>query len=172
MRRLVPPLAALLLAAATPAAAEEAAPRRLADAELAAARAGLMTPLGIEVGFAASVQTFVDGRLVLESWVAWSETGLTTRTAGADGTPLPAGTPFFDAPAAGGGTTQVLHHIGEDRIASVVLNTANDRAIRQVTDIMLSVPELQQFQRQVAVERTALNLDAAVSAALRDGTQR
>ncbi|HVI30576.1 hypothetical protein [Phenylobacterium sp.] len=131
-----------------------------------------MTPLGLEVGFAASVQTYVDGRLVLQSWMAWSGDGVVTATQGADGAVSPEGTRAVALPHPAGGTTQVLHHLGEDRIASVVLNTANDRAIRQVTDIMLIVPELQQFQQQIATARVAANLQSAMDVALRDGSLR
>lgn len=172
MTRLAPRLLlALLLAVAAPGRAQTAPPAPLTEAELRAERAGIMTPLGLEVGFAASVRTYVDGRLVLESWVAWSDDGVATTTRGADGVESPAGQRMVALPGAGGGTTQVLHHIGEDRIASVVLNTANDRAIRQVTDIMLVVPELQTFQQQIAAERAAATLQSAVDAALRDGSR-
>lgn len=172
MRRLAPHLIALMLAAGSPAGAQDGPSPPLSDADLGAERAGLMTPLGLEVGFAASVQTYVDGQLVLQSWVAWSGEGVVTTTRGADGAVSPGGPHAVALPHPAGGTTQVLHHLGKDRIASVVLNTANDRAIRQVTDIMLIVPELHQFQQQVAAARLAANLQAALDVALRDGSLR
>ncbi|WP_372786938.1 hypothetical protein [Phenylobacterium sp.] len=169
MRRLaaLAVLAGAVLSLGSPIAAM-AAGTRLSDGELAEQRGGLQTPMGLEIGFGVSVRAFVDGQLVLETKLTWTDQGVQTqRVAGAsDATALPGGF-TVTVPGQTGGATQVLQNLSADRIASVVLNTASNRTIRQDTDITLVVPQLADLQRQVAGDRIAASLQSAVGAALR-----
>jgi hypothetical protein len=161
MKRML--LAALVAAAAllanAPARAEPAA-QPLPDGELAGIRAGILTPLGLEIGFAATVRTYVDDQLALETRLSWTEQGVLTsvETAGGGG---PAALPDLTG-------TEIRHMVDADRIVSVVLNTASDRNIRQATDVVLSVPQLGELQAQVAAGRLLSGLETALGLALRE----
>jgi hypothetical protein len=134
------------------------------DEALAAHRGGLQTPLGVDIGFGASVRTYVDGSLALETRLTWTAEGVQSvrmfeseaakaLTGGlANGDP---GSPVSVAP----GTT-VIHDLSEGRIASIVLNTANDRHIRQDTDVTLHLPQLPDLQQRVSLERLSQALQA------------
>jgi hypothetical protein len=158
---------AILLGAAGQAAA---APPTLSDPELAAQRGGLQTPNGFEIGFAATVRTYVDGQLALETHLAWTDQGVQTARVDGAGQALasPPGTTFTATiPGSAGGTTQVSQDFSPNRIANVVLNTASGRTIRQDTDITLVVPQLADLQRQAVADRMAASLQSALGTALR-----
>lgn len=160
-----------LLPVAAPAAA--AGPARLSDAELARQRGGFMTPLGLDIGFGATVKTFVDGQLALETRLTWTDRGPLTERSGALAQGAAASDAGWTATLAGrGGETRILQDLSNGRIASVVTNTANDRDIRQETEITLTLPQLPALQQQFAAARTALSLHDAATTALRDGAAR
>jgi hypothetical protein len=124
----------------------------LNEAALDEYRGGLMTSTGLEIGFGALVRTFVDGQLALETQLTWTDQGAqTVQTLGAS--PGPGG--WTELPSPTGGATSVMHDLSEGRIASIVINTANDRFIRQETDIALHLPQLAEMQQRMAAERVA-----------------
>ena len=155
-------LAAVLIA--FNAGAQPAQAPRLTEAELAAQRGGILTPNGFEVGFGATVRTFVDGKLALESRLTWTDQGARTERITGDAGGAALGPGFWTGVIAGanGGETRVLHDFNAGRIASVVINTANNRVIRQETDIQLVLPQLPQLQADIAAARMASNLQAAL----------
>ncbi len=153
MKRLISLLAIVLL----PASALAGEPPALSDQELAATRGGLMTPSGIEFGFGAVVRTYVDGQLALQTDLTWTDAGVveTSGLAGETATVVPGVN----------GSTLIMHDIDAGRIASLVLNTADGRDIRQDTDIVLNLPQLEQYKADAATQALAANLrDAATSA--------
>jgi len=161
-------LAGALMSLWSPFAAT-AAERLLSDDELADQRGGLQTPGGFEVGFGASVRTFVDGQLVLETRLTWTDRGVQTqRIAGAGDVAALPGDFSATIPGVTGGATQVLQNLSAGRIANIVLNTASNRTIRQDTDITLVVPQLAGLQRQVTTDRIAASLQSALGSALRN----
>ena len=143
---------------------------RMGDSELQALRGGISTPLGLEIGFAASMRTLIDGTLVLETRLVWTPSGLQTQSVtGA----LQSGVSMGgDALSALGQRTRIIHDLTENRVASVVINTDSNRTIRQETDITLHLPQLPQMQQQMALDRMASTLQNAVSAALSDSANR
>lgn len=168
MRALI--LAALTATAAcltAPALAQEPAapaPEPLTEASLEASRGGLATPLGVDIGFGASVRTYVDGTLALETRLTWTAEGARTertfeseaaRALNPQGPGGDARRPTLVAPGA-----SVIHDLTENRIASVVLNTGSDRVIRQETDVALHLPQLPDLQHRIAAERLAQSLQA------------
>jgi hypothetical protein len=161
-------LAGLFMSAWSPIAAS-AAETLLTDDELADQRGGLRTPSGLEIGFAASLKTLIDGRLVLATQLTWTDRGVQTQhiAGSADVTASPGG---FTATVPGqtGGATQVVQTLSADRITSVVLNTASNRTIRQDTDITLIVPQLAGLLHQVVGDRLAASLQSALASALRN----
>ena len=60
--------------------------------------------------------------------------------------------PGLYLPGENGGTV-VLHDLGDGRIGSVVLNTADNRNIRQETVINLDIPQLQNLQQDYAGQK-------------------
>lgn len=149
--------------ARTPVAAS-AAPTALGEDALAETRGGLATPLGVDIGFGATVRTYVDGTLALETRLTWSAEGaLAERTFESDavrhlaptGADRAVGAQVLVAPG-----TSVVHDLAQNRIASVVLNTASDRTIRQETDVSLHLPQLPDIQQRIAAERLSQSLQA------------
>ncbi|MFC3076720.1 hypothetical protein ACFODL_01325 [Phenylobacterium terrae] len=162
------------LIAATPAQARSP----LSDAEMALRRAGILTPLGYEVGLGAVVRTYVGGELTLESRLTWAEQGIVRE--------ITVGQPTPDAQAAAArlglnvsddwiglilenpdGFTAVLNSFTQDRIGNLLVNTASNQDIRLETEVILDIPELQRFQQQFQTEQTDLRIQDALANALR-----
>lgn len=154
----------------------------LTDEELAAERGGLQLPTGLEVGFGASVRTYIDGALVLETQLVWTDQGaMQTQSlpsaaaqAGGGGIALQDGAavlPGLLVPG-DGGSTAVLHDLSSGRLANIVVNTANNRDIRQEMRVDLAIPELSQFQQAAIQDRANLRMLDAANVALRDAALR
>ncbi len=152
----------------------------LSDQELAAERGGLRLPTGMEVGFGASVRTFVDGALVLETRLVWTDLGAVQTQAAAHPPQGQSGQVTLSEGAAqlpgvalagDGGSTVVLHELSAARISNIVVNTASNRDIRQEVQIDLAIPELTQFQQAAVQERANMRMMEAVGAALRDAVR-
>jgi hypothetical protein len=159
------------VAAPPPAVAE---PGALTDEELDGQRGGLRTPLGFDLGFGASVKTFVDGTLALETRINWTESGLQSEQVvnalgSITGAPIRIGTLNGGAlESVPGGATTVIHDLSMDRIASLIVNTADNRSIRQETDVTLVLPQLADLQQRVAANRLSSALSSNLGLALRD----
>lgn len=186
-RALAAVTALALLALAAPAQAAETpftgSPLMLDEPELAGETGGLATPNGMDIGFGAVVRTFVDGALVLESTLTWTTAGAATAvSAGAEarlldnaaaaGLAVPSGAWQGVVIPGDGGETTILQDLGEDRIASLVVNTANNRDVRQDITVDLDIPNLAQMQSDFALDQLQLRLQDAVGSALRDAGLR
>lgn len=164
----------VVMSAAPPPAWAE--PALLTDAELDGQRGGLQTPLGFDIGFGASVKTFVDGTLALETRISWTDTGLRSEQvvnelSSIAGAPVRLGAlndGALNSIAAGGGATTVIHDLTMDRIASLIVNTADNRTIRQETDITLVLPQLIDLQQRIAADRLSSTLSSSLGLAMRD----
>lgn len=173
-------LAAIWSGAPVQAADDFTAGQVMDRGELEEVRGGILTPTGLEIGFGAVVRTFVDGSLVLQTRLTWSDTGPVETIE--YGSPLPdisaaaaAGGVKIEGPAlpglvinGDGGVTAIAHSIGADHIGNLVINNANNRDIRQSTDITLQIPALAQMQADVAMQALDLRLQDAMRVALRD----
>lgn len=147
--------------------APSGAQERLDDSELAAQTGGLRTPTGIEFNFGATVDTYVDGQMALQTRLTWTEQGIVQTQ-----------TPHSGDLSAGGvtlpglnGETVIIHDIADQRIASLVLNSADGRDIRQDTAITLTIPELTNLQSEFSGQRTEMQLNSAVGRALTDAVR-
>lgn len=174
------PAAIPCVAAAGDGLGQHAAAAPLTDEELAAERGGLKLPTGLEVGFGASVRTFIDGALVLETRLVWTDQGAVQSQSpspvgpGGEGITLSGGAeglPGLVVPG-DGGSTAVLHELNAERIANIVVNTASNRDIRQEVRIDLTIPELSQFQQSAIQERVNIQVLDATNTALRDAALR
>jgi len=168
-------LAAAFLTAGSAGAQQSDLPP-LSEAELAAERAGFITAGGLQIGFGANVRTYVDGRLALETQLTWTAQGAVTERIGdlsaVTAAGLPQGAGWSVLPSLTGGETRVLHDLQSGRIASVVLNSASDRSIRQDTNITLTIPQLAELQARLGAERIASTIQGAVGQALVDRVGR
>lgn len=175
MRYLALCLIALIAApVVAPAAAQEGPP--LDTVELEREVGGFQTPTGLEIGFGAEVRTYVDGKLALQTRLTWTDTGAVQTTTAADGGDVSgaagAGINIGGAPGTGlfvpgdNGGTVVLHGLDSNHISGLVFNTADNREIRQEVNVALNVPNLTQFQKDVAGQKFDLRLHDAVARAL------
>ena len=156
---------------AFPAVAEEKLTPLTSD-ELKEQVGGLRTPTGIEFGLGAIITTYIDGQQALQSHLTWTDHGVVETTDGGSlagaagaGINVDGSTPGLFLPGQNGGTV-VLHDLGDGRIGSVVLNTADNRDIRQETVINLDIPQLQNLQQDFANQKVTMNLQDSVSRAL------
>lgn len=175
--------AALAIAAALPSASVAegfSGGQAMSFEELDEVRGGMITPTGLEIGFGAVVRTFVDGSLALQTRLTWTESGpvetveygmtmpdITTAAA--------AGGVFLNGPAlegvvvnGDGGVTAISHSITGEHITHLVINNANNREIRQSTDITVDIPGLAQLQQDIAFQVMDLRLQDSIRIALRD----
>jgi len=158
----------LLVFLAGPAIAQPAL--RLSDQELAQQRGGIMTPLGLDIGFGATVRTYVDGQLALETRLTWTADGPVTQTTAGAASADAAGAWTATLPGIGG-DTRILHDLADGHVANVVVNTASNRDIRQDTSVTLTLPQLPQLQRQFGAERIASSLQNALGLALQGASR-
>lgn len=179
--------AAVWLAVAfwTPAglAAAQGPPAPMSPADLQAMRGGYEAG-GLQLDFGAVVKTYVDGELALQSRLTWTPQGAVKTLEVGAATPdladlaARSGLTLEGDAAEGllvrgeGGATAVLHDLSSDRIANVVINNANNRTIRQATEITLNLPEFAKMSGDFASQRADLRLQDAVGVALRDAALR
>jgi hypothetical protein len=165
MRRLLMIVAALTAASG---AASAQVGERLDEAALAGERGGIKTDMGLEIGFGATVSTFIDGKLALQSKLTWTPTGPATEQSA--GGPLPQGVtvaPWTGSPlTVSDGATVIMHALSGSTLGSIVANAADNRNIRQTTDITLALPQLPKLQQQMAQARTASQLQTSLGDAL------
>jgi hypothetical protein len=152
----------------------------LSATELDGTRGGFATPLGYDIGFGAEVRTYVDGKLVLQTRLTWTSEGVARAVEAGEITPdlvaqaAGKGLHLLPAQAVGvlvegdGGATAVLHDLDASHIASLVVNNASNRDIRQDTAISLDIPDFASMQAGVRAAQTQLRLQTAMSLALRD----
>jgi hypothetical protein len=147
--------------------------------ELDGMRGGFELPGGQQIDFGAVVKTYVDGQLALQTRLSWTPQGVATAVEGGGVTPdLAAAAAAYGLKLDGasngvlvpgeGGATAVLHDLGGERIAGVVINNASNRDIRQATEVTLNLPDFPQMSADFMSQRADLRLQDAVAAALRD----
>lgn len=164
---------------ASPAIAQDGPP--LATDELEREVGGFQTPGGLEIGFGAEVRTYVDGKLALQTHLTWTDQGAVQTTGAANGGDLSgaagAGIHVDGAPGTGlylpgdNGGTVVLHGLDGDHISGLILNTADNRDIRQEVNVTLNVPDLTQFQKDVAGQQFDMRLQDTIGRALEGATR-
>jgi hypothetical protein len=157
-----PPLLALILSlAALTATAAEPAGSPLSDEELAGHRAGFFVLDGQQLNFSASVNSYLDGDLVLQSQLTWTDGGPVVEHAQAASAALPPD--VLASLSAGGldikaltadagvfvssdGQTAFVHRAEDGQLAGVLLNTGDDRVLRQDINVNLGLPGFEATQ--------------------------
>lgn len=152
----------------------------LSDHDLDDARGGFATALGFDIGFGAEVSTYVDGQLALRTRLTWTSQGAVRTVeagaltpdivakAAAKGLHLQPGMDAGVLVDGQGGATAVLHDLDAAHIASLVVNNASNRDVRQDTAISLDLPDFTAMQRDIQASQTQLRIQSALGLALRD----
>lgn len=157
--------------AAVPAGAQEV----VSDEELDGMRGGFLVADGVVFDFGATIRTYEDGVLSLQTNVTWALDGIhIEQLVGAGVTPvtsadLSALTGLGDVFRTAGGAT-VLHDVDQGRLLSVLLNTTSDHSFRQDTALTLVLPGFDATQadmvRQLAGVRISNDMNTASIGAL------
>jgi hypothetical protein len=143
--------------------------------ELAGVRGGFVSAGGFTFSFAATLTTLVDGELALQSTMRLDGDGVrTTASQGgiAGSLPLQAAPEFNELAGEGivlpgiAGSTAVIQAVSIDAIRNIVVNTASDRTISQMTAITITIPELPELQQAVVDSRLYSALGDALDTAL------
>jgi hypothetical protein len=153
----------------------------VSDAELAEQRGGF-TIAGMEIALGAEIRTFLDNQLVLQTNVSWTPAGVVT-TQAVSGALTEAGAAQLQAGIlnSGGismrvgdetvflaneGQTAIMHRT-EGGLQNVIVNTANEVAIRTEVDAVLDLSGVESFQADMMADRVSDALaDMAVGATI------
>jgi hypothetical protein len=139
----------------------------LSGEELGELRGGLLFAGGIAFDFGAVVRTSIDGQLALETRLTWTPGGVVME----DASPMTPG----PLPEFGGfglnitdesGTTLVGHRLLEGELQGFILNTGDNRDIRQDIDITLTLPGFEATQRDMLTGRLGFHIQADMADAL------
>ncbi len=161
--------------AETSTANDTKSPAPLTDDELDAQRGGFETPTGVNFSFGAVVDTYVDGKLALQTQLTLTPQGAQQTTTGTissglaaeaarAGIQLNANAQGAFIPGTNGGTV-VLNSANGNQIVNTVLNTADNRNISQTTTVNIGITNLAQYQAQANVAQLALQLQNSVATA-------
>lgn len=161
---------ALLLAAHGQALSQEAVVddlTPLADEELADLRGGLLFAGGIAFEFGAVVRTTIDGQPALETRLTWTPDGVVVEDFSAlAGGPIPAFNGFGLTLTDATGATLVGHRLLEGELQGFIINTGDNRNIRQELDVTLTLPGFEAVQRDMITDRLGFRIGADVADSL------
>jgi hypothetical protein len=125
---------------------------KIDDGELETLRGGFVVIDGLTLDFAADLSTFVDGQLALQTRLRLDGAALTAgMLSPGQLSAITAGGIRFD-PASGrvflspDGATAVMHQV-DGGLANVLVNTADNRRLRQELNLTLTLPGFEQVQR-------------------------
>ena len=137
----------------------------VSDDELSDMRGGYLVADGIKLDFAATIKTFVDGQLGLQTNLVWTPTGaVTTQTLGDNVATVSADVANAMISAAGlrgtqvagsGGATQngattLVQQVTANSLANMVFTTASNQNILQTIDVNLTLPGFAANQADMA----------------------
>jgi hypothetical protein len=138
----------------------------LADEELVDLRGGLLFAGGIAFDFGATVRTTIAGQPALETRLTWTPDGLVIEDLSAlAGGPIQEFNGFGLSIADATGTTLVGHRLLDGELQGFIINTGDNRDIRQDLDITLTLPGFDAIQQDMLTDRLGFraNMDVADS---------
>ena len=151
----------------------------LSDSELADYRGGF-TWQGVDITLGAQVRTYLNGELVLQTNISWTQAGVekTQLVSGAltpaDAAQLQAGilaggqvsvnVAGQDVFLANGGQTLLMHR-ADGSIQNILLNTASNIEARQEIDAVVDLQNFSQFQQQLFESRLGHSIGEALGQA-------
>ena len=162
--------ACALIAAHGPALPQEAVLDDLtpiANEELADLRGGLLFAGGIAFDFGATVRTTIDGQPALETRLTWTPDGVVIEDLSVlAGGPIPEFNGFGLTLADATGTTLVGHRFLDGELQGFIINTGDNRNIRQEMDITLTLPGFEAIQRDMITDRLGFRITADMADSL------
>ncbi len=158
----------------------------ISEAELAGLRGGFLVADGITLDFAATVRTYLDGVLALQTSLAWTPEGAKTASALGEGattataeTLKAAGVdigsvvkPQDSLAISDTGATVLLHRASIDGVQNFVFNNASNQDIRQQVDVTLVLPGFEAIQQDMARGLFGLRWDDDLGASTIDAATR
>ncbi len=167
-RTIIAVVAGLLLApAAHPQEAFLDSLTPLSDTDLSDLRGGLLYAEGIAFDFGAIVRTTIDGQPALETRLTWTPDGVVVEDMSAlAGGPIPEFNGFGLTLADATGTTLVGHRLLDGELQGFIINTADNRNIRQEMEITLNLPGFEAMQRDMLTGRLGFRIDMDVAGGL------
>jgi len=151
------------------------------DSEMAAARGGFVLPNGVEVNFAAKVNTFAGGMLALQTDLVITDDGLLidhqlgelgeALSALSDADKAELGLTNVNAQAGvvirdTSGVTALVQGMSESGLQNLILNTASGRDLRQEIELTITLPGFASVQEMIGQELLGLRLGDDLNAML------
>ena len=130
-------------------------------------RGGLLFADGIAFEFGATVRTTIDGQPALETRLTWTQDGALVEDMSAlVGGPLPEFDGFGLSITDASGTTLVGHRLLAGELQGFIINTGDNRNIRQEMDVTLTLPGFELTQRDMMTDRLGFRIDMDVAGGL------
>lgn len=167
-------LAAVLLGVGGPAFSQSAPGQPLDETALDGLRGGYMTAAGVRFDFGASVRTYVDGTLALESRLTWTDEGPKTTHAGnavldpatLDQLGLAGLSDGRGVVIQGdGGAAALIHALDGQGLRGIIVNSADGMDLRQEIEIDLTLPDLDAIQGAAGIDRLGAQINQDMTAA-------
>ncbi|MGE3250323.1 MAG: hypothetical protein AB7J28_10780 [Hyphomonadaceae bacterium] len=154
----------------------------VAEEELSGMRGGFTTPAGLNINFAATINTFVDGQLALATELTFTQAGTVMQTQTGDlGQPLAEiaeetreqlNIPGVTDPAATGvvladeaGVTALVHRTVEGSFQNFVVNDANGRDIEQQIALTITLPGFEIEQANMLLDHLGFQINGDIAGA-------
>lgn len=169
---LVPVLVATATLAETP-----SGPEPLSDDELSGLRGGFITTNGFTFGFGVVIRSYVDNRLALQTRLTWTPAGPVTEQIRGDvpgmtdlasaltsllnnGIDLSgiSGTTGGVALVDGNGATALIHNVTSGQLQNLIVNSANNRNLRQDMELNLDLPDLAAMESASSAHQRAVQM--------------
>jgi hypothetical protein len=110
------------------------------------------------------VRTMIDGQPALETRLVWTPDGVVVEDLSAlAGAPIPEFNGFGLSITDATGTTLVGHRLLDGELQGFIINTGDNRDIRQEMDITLTLPGFDAIQRDMLTDRLGFRINADVA---------
>lgn len=170
-------LALAVVAPAFMATASLAEPQPLSDDELSDLRGGFITTNGFTFGFGVVIRSYIDDKLALQTQLTWTPKGAVTEQIRGD---VPGVTDLASAMTSllnngidlrgitgtsggvalvdGNGATALIHNVTTGQLQNLIVNSANNRNLRQDMELNLYLPDLAAMQSASSAQQRAAQM--------------
>jgi hypothetical protein len=162
---------------APPAVAAEVGPQALSDEDLSVLRGGFITTNGFTFGFGVVIRSYINDKLALQTQLTWTPTGAVTQQTRGD---VPGAMDLASAMTAllnsgidltglngvsggvavidGNGATALIHNVTTGQLQNLMVNSANNRNLRQDMELNLYLPDLAAMQAATSAQQRAAQI--------------
>ena len=159
------------------ATASLAEPQALSDDELSDLRGGFITTNGFTFGFGVVIRSYIDDKLALQTQLTWTPKGPVTEQIRGD---VPGVTDLASAMTSllnngidlrgitgtsggvalvdGNGATALIHNVTTGQLQNLIVNSANNRNLRQDMELNLYLPDLAAMQSASSAQQRAAQM--------------